>query len=101
MRIFALMCLASSAAAFTMAPKKVVPSTTALEASRRDVLFGAAITVAAAVSFAPNAALANIGDGASHGSTFFVDESKIYEPAQMHTGDRLDINAAFVVRTRA
>ena len=99
MRVVLLTFLFATAAnAFTLQPK-TMKKTTELSAfsSRRDFLGAAAVLVTGASLFSPQKVLANTGDGASHGSSFFVDESQIFEPAQMHTGNRIDVNSAFIV----
>jgi uncharacterized protein YycO len=83
-----LSTLAVSALAFTPVQVKV-PRVTSLSAvNRRDVL----ITVLSGIVAAPAVSQAS-------GSTFFFDEKieTVHEPSQMHTGDRLDLNSAFVV----
>jgi hypothetical protein len=91
MRIVLLLSLLSvSALAFTPVQVKIPRATSLNAVNRRDVL----ITVMSGIVAAPAVSQAS-------GSTFFFDEKieTVHEPSQMHTGDRLDLNSAFVVRT--
>lgn len=65
---------------------------TELSAQRRDVLLGGLVL---GLLSAPSLASAKAA------STFFYDEhiEEVFEPSQMRTDGRLDLNSAFVVRT--
>jgi hypothetical protein len=88
--VLLLSVLAVSALAFTPVQVKVSRGTSLNAVNRRDVL----ITVLSGIVAAPAVSQAS-------GSTFFYDDKieTVREQSQMPTGDRLDLNSAFVVRT--
>jgi hypothetical protein len=91
MRLVLLLSLLTlSALAFTPVQVKVSRATSLNAVNRRDVLF----TVLSGVVAVPAVSHAS-------GSTFFFDEKieTVHEASQMPTGNRLDLNSAFVVRT--
>ena len=98
MRLFIIATAMSIATAFAPTPAfktKVVVSPTELAVSRRDVILTGLLTAAA-----PMAANAK-QKRAMGASTTFFDDSLVNEPAQQHTGDKLDINSAFVDEYKA
>jgi hypothetical protein len=93
MRFFAVVAILGACAASAFVPVQVKlakATTTELAAvSRRDVL----VTALAGLVTAPALSHAS-------GSTFFFDEKieTVREASQMPTGNRVDLNSAFVVR---
>lgn len=90
MRSLLVISLVAAATAFV--PVQVQrPIKTELTVHRRDVL----VTALAGLVGVPSLTHAS-------GSTFFYDEKieNVREPSQMHTGDKLDLNSAFVVSWR-
>jgi hypothetical protein len=91
MRFFAVVALlaACTACAFVPVHVKLAKTTELAAVSRRDVL----VTALAGLVAAPALSHAS-------GSTFFFDEKieTVREASQMPTGNRVDLNSAFVVR---
>lgn len=90
MRIFAVLATLATSLAFAPSIHTTCTHRTAtqLKVTRREALVGFAGLVAAPI-------VAN----AASSTTFFKPED-LNEPAQMNKGDKLDLNSAFVVRTR-
>lgn len=90
LRFLLVALLLPAAHAFVVAPKK--HASTALQVSRRDVIF----TGIGSILAAPQ--IAHARESAS--STFFFEDENVSEPSQQATSGKLDLNAAFVVRPR-
>ena len=93
MRILSLTTLLSMSLAFSPSIKPHRLTTTRLEVSRRDILAtGIAASYMAVTSLAAPAQATS--------STTFFEPEKLFEPAQMKQGGKVDLNSAFVVRTK-
>ena len=90
MRILSLASILSMTMAFSPSFKPHRPTTTRLEVSRRDILASGI-----AASYMVVTALAAPANAAS--STTFFEPEKLFEPAQMKQGGKVDLNSAFVV----
>lgn len=86
MRVFITLLLLAVATAFVVTTPPSKKTATKLDVTRRDIL------VTGILASIPTVAHAS-------GSTFFYDEKieQVREPSQMLTGDKLDLNSAFVV----